>query len=284
MNTDINRAEAPADIDRRELGDDHESEGGAAAIGRELDTLLAIIQMNAQVGLETGPPELSDLFGDLMIACRRGAEISQRLARSNVPRISARRTVDMVDFVEELAPIVQELVGPAIECELREALTSSPIVLAERDELERLVLEIAADARRVMPNGGKLRLTLADESIGRVRLRFELLEPSALLATNGLLGTERASIDSSVAVAAARRLLEHWGATLHTGAEPAPGAWTAPSVALVFLRVAHRSSRPPVIVSSDRIPGVVATSGARPPLLASEDESWRDVAPSSSAL
>lgn len=247
MNTETNQEGARVDLDRHEPGIDHGSGGFAAAIGRELDTLLAIIQMNVEVGLETGPPELGELFRDLMVACRRGVEISERLSRSSWAEAPERGPFDIVDLVEEMAPIVQDLVGEGIDCEVVDDLACSPVVLGEREALQNLILRIAAEARRAMPNGGLLRIALEDETVGRVRLTFETFEPTSLMASNGLFSNEPMS-GSLNGIACVRKILEHWGATLVTSAEPVP------SIALVLLRVAQRTSRPPRITPSDRFP------------------------------
>lgn len=249
MNTESHRGGPRAESVQLEPGKGHPSVGGiAATLGRELDTLLAIIQMNVEVGLETGPPELSDLFRDLMVACRRGVEISERLSRSSWADAPERGPIDVAALVEDMAPIVQDLVGEAIQCELVEALAHSPVVLGEREALQTLVLRIAAEARRAMPNGGTLRIALEDESVGHVRLVFETVEPTSLVASNGFFSNEPMS-GSLSSVACARKIVQSWGAALVTGVEPAP------FVGLVLLRVAQRPSRPPMITQSDRFRG-----------------------------
>lgn len=99
-----------------------------------------------------------------------------------------------------------------------------------------------------MPNGGTLRIALEDESVGHVRLVFETVEPTSLVASNGFFSNEPMS-GSLSSVACARKILQSWGAALVTGVEPAP------FVGLVLLRVAQRPSRPPMITQSDRFRG-----------------------------
>lgn len=246
MYTDTNREEGRADPDRRDPVESHDSVAAfAAAIGRELDTLLAIIQMNAQVGLETGPPEMSDLFGDLMLACRRGGELSEKLSRTIACPRSERGPLDVAQFVEQLRPVLEDMLGGDIRCEISDELTHSPVVLAEAEELELLFLRIAAATRKAMPNGGELHISLEDESIGRLRLVFEAIEPTSVLASNSFFSNEP-PLSVPAGVASARQLLDQWGGSASTS------DGSAPSFSMVLLRVAQRTSRPPVIISSDR--------------------------------
>jgi len=247
VETDISHAESRADFERPDSGGTQEPVATvtAAAIGRELDTLLAIIQMNAQVGLEIGPPDLSDLFADLVTACRRGVELSGLLARSASCE-SPRGPLDVAHLLETLRPMMNDLLGTAIHCDVSNELAYSSIVLGECEELEYVFLRIAVEARRAMRTGGTLRITLEDESLGHVRLVFEAIEPTRTLGPNSIFSTEPASV-TPPGVACAHRAIETWGGTVYRGEGPDA------AVALVLLRVAQRSSHPPVTISSDRI-------------------------------
>jgi signal transduction histidine kinase len=94
---------------------------------------------------------------------RSAALTDQLLAFSRRKRIAPRR-LDLNDVVTETCDLLRPLLGPLVALECR--LADEPLpVEADPAQLERLVVDLASNARDAMPEGGRLEL-----ATGRSRL------------------------------------------------------------------------------------------------------------------
>jgi len=123
---------------------------------------------------------------------RRSADHAAVLARELVkaarPRFANRRPVDLNHVVASAMATVSRCAGEHIRVRLR--LSSDPVaVVADAAELERIILNLAFNARDAMPGGGVLtvetafedafaRLTVSDTGCGMTsELKARIFEP-----------------------------------------------------------------------------------------------------------
>jgi signal transduction histidine kinase len=148
----------------------------AAGVAHDFNNLLTAIQGYAEllgVGLE-GETQRRDL-AEIVSAAERGAALTRQLlafARCEPP---SREPVDTVALVAGLEPLLRQTLGEGVELRLMHA-ARVPAVLADRGQLERVLLNLAVNARDAMPGGG--RLTVSVDTLGG-SVRIEVRDTGA---------------------------------------------------------------------------------------------------------
>jgi CheY-like chemotaxis protein len=130
----------------------------AGGIAHDFNNLLTVITgylslAQAQVAQGEGAEELEEVGR----AARRASELTGRLldfARRR--RVDAVR-LDVARTVEELMPMLERLIGEDIRVVVL-ADEDVPPVLADRGQLEQVVVNLAVNARDAMPGGGTLTI------------------------------------------------------------------------------------------------------------------------------
>ncbi|WP_265569335.1 PAS domain-containing protein [Sphingomicrobium nitratireducens] len=99
-----------------------------------------------------------------LAAAERGARLTgQLLAFSRVQRLEVRPT-DIGDLVEEMRPLLRNVLGPGIEKEY-DLQNAVPWVMADPTQLEVALLNVAINARDAMPEGGTLTIAMKTRNI-----------------------------------------------------------------------------------------------------------------------
>ena len=115
------------------------------------------------------------LAGNALLAAERGAKLTtQLLAFSRRQRLSPA-PIDANDVVSHMSDLLARSLGPRIrlETQLEPNLWSA---LADRTQLEMMILNLAINGRDAMPSGGKLKITTTNLSEVPVDLRSDLHE------------------------------------------------------------------------------------------------------------
>ena len=111
--------------------------------------------------LETDLPagdETREMAREIRSAAERAATLARQTLRW-VRREPARaETVDLGAVLAEIAPLVQRVVGVEVEVEVAAAANPGAVSL-DRERLEHAILNLAANARDAMPQGGRLSLS-----------------------------------------------------------------------------------------------------------------------------
>jgi len=110
--------------------------------------------------------ESATMLEEMRIAAERASALTRRLlsiARGSVP---APVTVAQLNSViDELRGLIGTLVGTHIEVVTRLDVTLAP-VRVDREQLERLLMNLAINARDAMPHGGTLIIETSNVSLG----------------------------------------------------------------------------------------------------------------------
>jgi CheY-like chemotaxis protein len=102
-------------------------------------------------------PALLRLIDNALQATDRGAALTQRmLAFARRQDLSPER-LNVVDVVRGIADLVQRTLGPSWPLELQFPVTLSPVV-ADQNQLELALVNLALNARDAMPDGGVIRV------------------------------------------------------------------------------------------------------------------------------
>lgn len=130
-------------------------------IAHGFNNLLTVVAGNADLllrELQEGDPGHEEMV-EIRDAARRGQRLTRDLlafARQENLRL---RTVDLVSAFEELRPEIESALGDGVTLELR--LDAGPVrVRVDPDLAREVLLEIVANARDAMPDGGHFRIEL----------------------------------------------------------------------------------------------------------------------------
>ncbi|MDY3555964.1 ATP-binding protein [Gemmata sp. JC717] len=235
----------------------------AAGVAHDFNNLLTVIGGSA--ALLDGPagqgPNAPRLVGEVRFAAERGRWLVRQLLTFARPQAAVREPLDLGRVASDLAPILARVVGPAIETDVR-APAEPVFVLADRGELEQVLLNLATNARDAMPEGGRLalqvragadgvRLTVADTGAGMPpEVRAHIFEP--------FFTTKGPDAGTGLGLATVKQVVERCGGRIAVAS--APGRGTAFDIDL------------------PRCPAPAPGGTARPALLAEDEPGVRTLA------
>lgn len=115
---------------------------------------------------------------EIVKAGKRAASITQQLLAFSRRQARRLEELQLDRVILDMRSLLRQLVGPGIEVELR---CDSPlgIVRVDRNQLEQVLINLAANARDAMPDGGCLRISAESVQIDE-RLADELNAPAAV--------------------------------------------------------------------------------------------------------
>jgi two-component system cell cycle sensor histidine kinase/response regulator CckA len=141
----------------------------SVGLGNDLSVLLKIMSMSVDslkrrlaVG-ESPDREFMELEG----AIESAFQVSRELMTVGEPGVIERSVIDVNELVAQLEGVLSRVLGPEIQVSLRlEALDA--MVQAHAVQLEWVFLNLAANGREAMPDGGTftIQTTAADRQVG----------------------------------------------------------------------------------------------------------------------
>lgn len=114
---------------------------------------------------------LEDALQGVEEAADRGLHMTRKLLSFSRSDLLKAETFDINQSLHELQPMLRQLLPAEIQLQLEPCSTPLPIHL-DRNEFELIVLNIAANARDAMPDGGHLRITTGSLADGQVLLQL----------------------------------------------------------------------------------------------------------------
>ncbi len=103
---------------------------------------------------------LADALDGVEVAARRGTALSRKLLSFSRRDLLKLETFDLTAALAELQPMLRQLFPPSVRVEFFAGDASLPVRM-DRSELELMVLNIAANARDAMPDGGRFAVTVS---------------------------------------------------------------------------------------------------------------------------
>jgi signal transduction histidine kinase/CheY-like chemotaxis protein len=142
-----------------------------AGIAHDFNNLLTVATGNLE--LLRYRPEMAPVYKtvDAALAALARAErlTSQLLAFARRQRLEPT-PLDINQVLVDMDELLRRLVGPRVEIEYATA-SALPPAIADRNQLETALLNIAANARDAMPNGGRFTLETKETRFGRGYVR-----------------------------------------------------------------------------------------------------------------
>jgi signal transduction histidine kinase len=153
----------------------------AAGAAHDFRNVLAVVlgcaDMIARSKDATGP--IRESAEEILGAARRGTALTNELLAFGRDRPNAACVVYVADAIDAFAPMLRRALGRTHPLEVRrEGVASS--VLVDPAQLERVVMNLALNARDAMPEGGPVVVTVGEARIeeGDVRGTYVVVEVS----------------------------------------------------------------------------------------------------------
>jgi two-component system, cell cycle sensor histidine kinase and response regulator CckA len=143
----------------------------AGGVAHDFNNILSVINGAADLALlDVGEddPLRNDLVA-IRSAGERAAALTQQLLAFSRRQIVQPVFVDFEALMNSLAPIMQRLIGEAIKIVVSLQHDLWPVFI-DPTQLEQVLLNLAANARDAMPDGGVLTITAANVTLGAADL------------------------------------------------------------------------------------------------------------------
>ncbi len=145
----------------------------AGGIAHDFNNILTAMLGFTQLVLDDLPAD--DPRRDDVEAIRVGGERAGKLVRQLLAfsrkQVLHPQTVAVAEVIQDIVPMLSPLIGSSVEVTI-DRLDSSAVVLADRGQLEQVIVNLAVNARDAMPDGGRLTMevVIVDLDVGVDRI------------------------------------------------------------------------------------------------------------------
>ncbi|MBT2339896.1 MULTISPECIES: hybrid sensor histidine kinase/response regulator [Pseudomonas] len=134
-------------------------------VAHDFNNLLTVILGNLEIVRKRlpGEPKLTQLLDNATQGALRGVSLTQRMLAFARRQKLTSESVELSALVQGISGLLQSSLGPSIHIQTRFAEALAP-VLADVNQLELAILNLATNARDAMPHGGRI-LIAAEERL-----------------------------------------------------------------------------------------------------------------------
>jgi signal transduction histidine kinase/ActR/RegA family two-component response regulator len=160
--------------------------GGVAHDFNNLLTVLMGCAELAEMNLTRSPLMAGRSLRDLQVTAERGASLTAQLLDFASRRPTSPRHVDLNDAVRSAAKLLERLLEASVELQVQ-TWREPCVVHIDPGGLERLLLNLAVNARDAMPQGGALRMSLSTRKFAsEEHVLLEVADSGAGIASEDL--------------------------------------------------------------------------------------------------
>ena len=144
----------------------------AAGVAHDFNNLLLLVSGHAEILMgEVAPDSRAYRAADaVQQATERAALLSQQLLAFSKRQTLQPRVIDVNNLIGGMTTLLQTLLHEDIELVV-ERCANIRMVLADPTQIERVILNLAANARDAMPGGGTLWISIGGVTLDRARGR-----------------------------------------------------------------------------------------------------------------
>jgi two-component system cell cycle sensor histidine kinase/response regulator CckA len=138
----------------------------AGGVAHDFNNVLTAIFGYADLlldGFDANHPSRSDVL-EIKKAGERAAILTRQLLAFSRKQVLQTRPVDLNEVVNTMAPLLARLVGEGIKLEIA-VDPGLDVVQADPGQLDQVLMNLAANARDAMPDGGRLRIATVNEDV-----------------------------------------------------------------------------------------------------------------------
>ena len=139
----------------------------AGGIAHDFNNLLLAITGYTELALtELGrPDELRKDLDEIRRAAERAASLTRQLLAFSRRQVLEPEVLDLHEIVAEMESMLRRLIGEDVEL-VTQLDAGSPSVLADRGQLEQVIVNLALNGRDAMPDGGALTIATRTVELG----------------------------------------------------------------------------------------------------------------------
>lgn len=134
----------------------------AAGVAHDFNNLLTVIQghTSLQIGCGNLDPEVESSLKIVLSAAVRGAKLTQQLLAFSRKQTIQRKPLLLNELITTLLELLRRVIGEHIDlnCRLPDSL---PSIMADKSNLEQVLMNLCVNARDAMPQGGSLTISTA---------------------------------------------------------------------------------------------------------------------------
>lgn len=205
----------------------------AAGIAHDFRNLLTVVIGCAdEIRRSESAPRTVAAAREILQTAERGAALVKDLLAFGREEARTPRVLDVSEVVESMASVLRTAVSRTHPIEIA---VTRPVgrVLVDRSQLERVLLNLALNARDAMPSGGAIRIAVREENVANPRGAYVLIE----VADDGVgmdsatrerlfepfFTTKPSGQGSGIGLAVVYRVVERCGGFLQVDSEPGQG-------------------------------------------------------------
>ena len=131
----------------------------AGGVAHDFNNLLTIITSYSELALDAVPQQspLASKIQEILLAARRAAELTRQLLAFSRKQPQALRVVELNHVIADIAKTLPRLIGEDIEFSFT-AGEGLGRVRVDPVQIEQILMNLAANARDAMPQGGRLHI------------------------------------------------------------------------------------------------------------------------------
>lgn len=131
----------------------------AGGVAHDFNNLLTIITSYSELALDEVPEgsALASKIQEVLLAAKRAAELTRQLLAFSRKQPQALRVVELNPVISAISKMLPRLIGEDIEFTFRPG-TGVGAVRVDPVQMEQVLMNLAANARDAMPQGGHFRL------------------------------------------------------------------------------------------------------------------------------
>lgn len=135
----------------------------AGGVAHDFNNLLTIITSYSELALDDVPPgsPVNSKIQEVLLAARRAAELTRQLLAFSRKQPQALRIVDLNQVISKIAGTLPRLIREDIHFEFQPGPGIGQVQV-DPVQIEQILMNLAANARDAMPQGGHLRMETCD--------------------------------------------------------------------------------------------------------------------------
>jgi two-component system, cell cycle sensor histidine kinase and response regulator CckA len=132
----------------------------AGGIAHDFNNILTVIQGHASllVSFDRLPEEFRDSSHQILLAAERAANLTTQLLTFSRRQVLQPKDLDLNEVVNRMTRMLQRILGEDIFLDIRVSPTL-PLVHADQNMMEQILLNLAVNSRDAMPQGGRLSIS-----------------------------------------------------------------------------------------------------------------------------
>jgi two-component system, cell cycle sensor histidine kinase and response regulator CckA len=250
----------------------------AGGVAHDFNNILTAISGFAELLLsdfDTDDSRRADVE-EILQSARRGSGLTRQLLAFSRKQVLQPATLDLNDVVAEIANMLRRLLGATVQLLTLPAASPTP-VLADRTQLEQVLINLAVNARDAMPDGGTLTIEVGSSTAdpgGRRLARLVVSDDGAGMpsdvaarAFEPFFTTKAVGKGTGLGLATVRGIVEQSGGTIHVDTHEGRGTTFTISLPLAESRAVESAEHP-----AERMRGIGTV------LVAEDEDAVRDIA------